>query len=192
MSPVVAVRTSSSSSSFSFSGSPRRVPRCRVPRLRDGVVLVSRRVSVLASSGGDGLEPSFAVFLKDTPPQDPSGGPASDDATTVVETVEMDLGAPDGSLTTQTIERDAKKQLVTLTVERPLGIVFEENAKGEVVAVEVLEGNGKSAGVKEGDMLRACSCIFEVKGKVDELAFYGKSISNQIFRGGQTTETNTV
>ena len=96
------------------------------------------------------MEPSFAVSLKDTPPQDPSGGPASDDATTVVETVEMDLGAPDGSLTTQTIERDAKKQLVTLTVERPLGIVFEENAKGEVVAVEVLEGNGKSAGVKEG------------------------------------------
>ena len=191
MSPVVAVRTSSSS--FSSSGSRRCVRPRRVPRLRDGVVLEgSSLVRSSSSRGGDGLEPSFAVSLKDTPPQDPSGGPASDDATTVVETVEMDLGAPDGSLTTQTIERDAKKQLVTLTVERPLGIVFEENAKGEVVAGEVLEGNGKSAGVEEGDMLRACSCIFEVKGKVDELAFYGKSISNQIFRGGQTTETNTV
>ena len=174
---VVRSTQSSSSSSCLFS----RFKSCvHSPRHNRVVLKGTSLVRSSASSGDDG-SPSFAVFLKDTPPQDPSGGPASDDATTVVETVEMDLGAPDGSLMTQTIERDAKKQLVTLTVERPLGIVFEENAKGEVVAVEVLEGNGKSAGVKEGDMLRACSCIFEVKGKVDELAFYGKSISNQIF-----------
>ena len=45
-------------------------------------------------------------------------------------------------------------------LELPLGIVLEEGDDGRVVVVELApDGNGARAGVREGDLLRACSAV---------------------------------
>lgn len=80
----------------------------------------------------------------------------------------FDLGGP--SAAHQTFTFHANAEVLPLSIERPLGIVFEEKEVDGVklcVAVEVLEGsNAAAAGVNVGDVLKCTTAVFTVKGKV--------------------------
>mmetsp|Transcript_20038 Transcript_20038/g.49860 ORF Transcript_20038/g.49860 Transcript_20038/m.49860 type:complete len:210 (-) Transcript_20038:418-1047(-) len=64
---------------------------------------------------------------------------------------------------------------VTVTIPRPLGIVFEEKLDGiytTIVVDEVVEGsNAARADVQVGDVLRITSAVFNVPGVVDVTAW---------------------
>ena len=66
-------------------------------------------------------------------------------------------------------------EVVTVTIPRPLGIVFEEKLDGiyqKIVVDEVLEGsNASKADVKVGDVLRITTAVFNVPGVIDVTAW---------------------
>lgn len=57
---------------------------------------------------------------------------------------------------------------ITVTIPRPLGIVFEEKLDGiytKIVVDEIIEGsNASKADVKVGDVLRITTAVFNVPG----------------------------
>ena len=66
-------------------------------------------------------------------------------------------------------------EVVAVTIDRPLGIVFEERLNGvytEIFVDEVLEGsNASQANVKVGDVLRITTAVFNVPGVIDVTAW---------------------
>ena len=107
----------------------------------------------------------------------------------------FDLGATDG-LTLQALEFPATSELVAVAFPLPMGIVFGERILpdgGRQTFVDELtpEGNGAKAGVRAGDVLKACTCVFKVAGQVDELAFYGNPPKDQFLPGVFTAKSET-
>ena len=64
----------------------------------------------------------------------------------------------------------AGAEAVAVTIDRPLGIVFEEKSDGsaKIVVDEIVPGsNAEKADVKVGDVLRITTAVFNVPGVVD-------------------------
>ena len=70
---------------------------------------------------------------------------------------------------------DKDSEAVAVTIDRPLGIVFEERLNGvytEIFVDEVLDGsNAAEANVKVGDVLRITTAVFNVPGVIDVTAW---------------------
>ena len=70
---------------------------------------------------------------------------------------------------------DKDSEAVAVTIDRPLGIVFEERLNGvytEIFVDEVLDGsNASQANVKVGDVLRITTAVFNVPGVIDVTAW---------------------
>jgi hypothetical protein len=64
---------------------------------------------------------------------------------------------------------------VTVTIERPLGIVFEDKLDGiytKIVVDEIVEGsNASKADVQVGDVLRITTAVFNIPGVIDVTAW---------------------
>ena len=93
------------------------------------------------------------------------------------ETFGFELGGSGGGRTAQDIAAGPGGTLVPVSLPLPLGIVFEERVGSsgarEVFASEVAPGsNAEAAGVQVGDVFRASSCVFRVKGKVDVVGYW--------------------
>ena len=77
--------------------------------------------------------------------------------------------------------------LVPMALPLPMGIVFEERAGPhgrEVYAAEVAPGsNAEVAGVLVGDVFRASSCVFRVKGKVDVIGYWANPPKDKLVPG---------
>mmetsp|Transcript_7894 Transcript_7894/g.26207 ORF Transcript_7894/g.26207 Transcript_7894/m.26207 type:complete len:195 (+) Transcript_7894:10-594(+) len=81
------------------------------------------------------------------------------------ETFGFDLGGE--ALAKHTFTFRDGQEGVGVTVGRPLGIVFEEKLQ-KCVAVEVAPGsNAEKAGVREGDILRATTAVFQLTAPPD-------------------------
>jgi hypothetical protein len=93
------------------------------------------------------------------------------------ETFGFELGGAGGGRTAQDVVAGPGGALVPFSLPLPLGIVFEErggpSGGREVFASEVSPGsNAELAGVQVGDVFRASSCVFRVKGKVDVIGYW--------------------
>ena len=92
----------------------------------------------------------------------------------------FDLGVPqfptESFAPVNDIRFEAGSEAVAVTVERPLGIVFEERVDGvytKIVVDEILPGSNaeKSGDVRVGDVLRITTAVFNVPGVVDVTAW---------------------
>ena len=94
---------------------------------------------------------------------------------TFQEVFGVDLLA-NGTLTDQAILVLEGSVLVPLDIKRPMGMIVAERRvlnSMECFVEELLpESNALAAGVQPGDVLRMCTCVVEVRGKVDTFSFY--------------------
>jgi len=92
------------------------------------------------------------------------------------ETWAFDVGSPRGPLT-QRLACPAGQRLVPVCLPLPLGIAFEgrpADGKYRIFVEEIVPGsNAAAADVKVGDVLRACTALFQVKGELNELGYFG-------------------
>ena len=92
----------------------------------------------------------------------------------------FDLGVPqfptDSFAPVNDVRFEAGSEAVAVTIERPLGIVFEEKVDGiytKIVVDEIVPGSNaeKNGDVRVGDVLRITSAVFNVPGVVDVTAW---------------------
>ena len=92
----------------------------------------------------------------------------------------FDLGVPqfptESFAPVNDVRFEAGSEAVAVTIERPLGIVFEERVDGiytKIVVDEIVPGSNaeKSGAVKVGDVLRITTAVFNVPGVVDVTAW---------------------
>ena len=151
----------SSSASFRAAGA--------LARLRRAPSAPTRRASVVPRAG---VKTGKAVWADpDGTAATPSGGFTQD--------FFFDLGVPDHPTASPAPVRGTKFQAgaeaVAVTIDRPLGIVFEEKSDGiytKIVVDEIVPGsNAEKADVKVGDVLRITTAVFNVPGVVDVTAW---------------------
>eukprot|EP00667_Euglena_gracilis_P016291 EG_transcript_17025 len=93
------------------------------------------------------------------------------------ETWAFDFGGAGGPLQ-QKLACPAGSRLVAVCLPLPLGISFEQKAaaggKPQVVVEGVVPGsNAAQVDVQPGDVLRACTAVFQVRNKPTEIEFFG-------------------
>jgi hypothetical protein len=140
-------------------GASRRAPS-RAARARCAVV-------------ADAVTTGRAVWLAEDGRKDAPAGAFTQDFL-------FDLGVPqfptDSFAPVNGVRFEAGSEAVAVTIERPLGIVFEEKVDGiytKIVVDEIVPGSNaeKNGDVRVGDVLRITTAVFNVPGVVDVTAW---------------------